>query len=46
MNIAEKFVKKKILIVDDASSARMLTRAILLDAGFKFVRQASAALYP
>ena len=34
------FKKKKALVVDDSTSIRMLTRSILLDAGFKFVAQA------
>jgi len=34
------FKKKKALVVDDTNSIRMLTRSILMDAGFKFVAQA------
>ncbi len=40
MKIPEKFLNKKILIVDDTTSIRMLTRAILIDAGFKNIAQA------
>jgi len=40
MKIPSIFKKKKALIVDDTNSIRMLTRSILLDAGFKYVAQA------
>ncbi len=40
MTLPSKLKKKKTLIVDDSNSIRMLTRSILLDAGFKFVAQA------
>lgn len=40
MKIPESLYKKKILIVDDVNSIRMLARSILLDVGFKDVKQA------
>jgi len=40
MKVPEIYHKKKILIVDDANSVRMLARAMLIDAGFKYVAQA------
>ncbi len=40
MSVPEIFFDKKILIVDDANSIRMLARSILLDVGFKSVSQA------
>jgi len=40
MSVPESFHAKKVLIVDDANSIRMLARSILLDAGFKTVSQA------
>jgi len=40
MKVPESLYKKKILIVDDANSIRMLARSILLEVGFKSVSQA------
>jgi len=40
MKIPETLQNKKILIVDDVTSIRMLIRSILLDAGFKHVTEA------
>ncbi len=40
MIVPSSLKKKKALIVDDSNSIRMLTRSILLDAGFKYVAQA------
>ena len=44
MRVPEAFQKKKILVVDDVHSIRMLARSILLDAGFKFIAQAKNGL--
>lgn len=40
MQIPKDLLLKKILVVDDANSIRMLIRSILLDAGFKHIDQA------
>jgi two-component system chemotaxis response regulator CheY len=40
MAIAEELLQKKILIVDDASSMRNLTKAVLREAGFVHVFEA------
>lgn len=44
MEIPEIFKKKKILIVDDVSSIRMLARSMLLEVGFRYVAQAKNGL--